>query len=410
MNGDRRAARHVPMAASDAPPPRRQANGNEVADRMLADIDALAPQIAACAAEAEVARRIPDEIIRALKAIGLYRMAAPQTKGGLEMDFPSLTRVLQRLARIEGSVGWIGTIGAVGGAVLPRLPGETYDEVYRDGPDVMFAGVNQPAGTAEAVEGGFRIAGRWPFASGCETADWIGVHCVLTRDGQPLPGPVEGSPATTFALLPARHVRIDDTWYSSGLKATASHHIVVQDVTIEEKYIFNFATARACVPGPLYGAPMQLVTLLHGSFALGLAEGALDDVVAMARTGRRQQRVAAAMRDSEIFQYELGRAQTKLGAVQMAHDALATNLWQQAQAGTLGTEVKFAESTQYAIWITEICLDIVRTCFTLGGGAAVFDSSPLQRRLRDLEAAAQHGGIHRHHYAQAGKLLLNRSN
>lgn len=407
MNADSSAARPMPMAASDVPPPRRHANE---ADRILADIDALAPQIVARAAEAEVARRIPDDIMQALKTIGLFRMAAPKAKGGLELDFPSLTRVSQRLTRIEGSVGWIGTIGGAAGAILSLLPGEAYDEVYRDGPDIMFAGAGQPVGTAEAVEGGWRISGRWPFSSGCETADWICVHCVLTRDGQPLPGPVEGSPATSFALLPARHVRIEDTWYSSGLKATASHHIAVQDVTIEEKYLFDIAKARACVPGPLYSAPMQLITLLHGSLALGLAEGALDDIVAMALSGRRQQRTAVAMRDSEIFQYELGRAQTKLGAAQMAHDALAANLWEQAQAGALNTEAKFAESTQYAIWLTEICLDVVQTCFTLGGGAAVFDSSPLQRRLRDLEVAAQHGGIHPQHYAMAGRLLLNRSN
>jgi indole-3-acetate monooxygenase len=115
------------------------------------------------------------------------------------------------------------------------------------------------------------------------------------------------------------------------------------------------------------------------------------------------------MRDSEIFQYELGRAQAKLLAAQTMFDAVVASYWQHALAGTLRTDAKFAEATQSAIWMTETCLSIVQTCFTLGGGAAVFDSTPLQRRLRDIEVAAQHAGVHRRHYAQAGKLLLSKS-
>jgi alkylation response protein AidB-like acyl-CoA dehydrogenase len=255
-----------------------------------------------------------------------------------------------------------------------------------------------------------RINGRWPFASGCEDADWIAVLCVLTKDGQPLPGPVEGSPATTLVLLRARDIKIEDTWYAAGLKATGSHHIACQDVMTTEKYLLDIATAQPCVSGPLYGAPMLLLTLLSGPIALGIAEGALDDIVAMAQSGRRQQRSAIAMQDSEIVQHELGRAHAKFRAAQMAHDALAANFWQHAVAGTLNTADRHTEATQFAIWITETCVDIVRTCFTLGGGSAVFESSPLQRRLRDIEVAAQNEGTHPRHYALAGKQLLSRSN
>ena len=407
MDADSKVASNSSAAANDKLG--AQANGREAAERILAEIDALAPEIAARAPEAEAARRMPPDVIQALKASSIFRMAAPKTKGGLELDFPSLVRISQRLTKIDGSVGWLGTIGAAAGLVLPSLPHETYEEVYQNGPDVMFAGAAQPSGTAEAVQGGWRINGRWPFSSGCEDADWICVSCVLTKDGKPLPGPIEGNPATSFVLLPARDARIDDTWYSSGLKATASHHVAFQDVTTTEKNLFDFATARPCVPGPLYSAPMQLLTLLHGTLALGMAEGALEDVVAMARSGRRQQRAATAMRDSEIVQYELGRAQAKFGAAQMVHDSLAAHFWQQALAGALNTEARFTEATQFAIWITETCVDVVQACFTLGGGAAVYDSSPLQRRLRDIEVAAQHAGVHQQHYALAGKHLLNQA-
>jgi alkylation response protein AidB-like acyl-CoA dehydrogenase len=193
------------------------------------------------------------------------------------------------------------------------------------------------------------------------------------------------------------------------LKATASHHVAFENVTTTANNLFDLATAQPCMPGALYGAPMQLLTLLHGTLKLGMAEGALDDLVAMARSGRQQQRTASAMRDSEIFQYELGRVQARFGAAQMVHDSLVADFWQQAQAGTLNTADSFTKATQFAIWMTETCVDVVQTCFTLAGGSAVFDSSPLQRRLRDIETAAQHAGVHQQHYAQAGKLLLSKS-
>jgi alkylation response protein AidB-like acyl-CoA dehydrogenase len=410
MSADSSAISDMPGAGTEMLQPGGQANESEIADRILAAIDALAPGIAARAAEAEAARRLPKDIIQTIKASGAFRMTVPKAKGGFELDFPFVARILQRLTRIDGSVGWLSAVQAIGGMLLASASHEAYEQVYRDGPDVMFAGANRLSGTAEAVQGGWRINGRWPFASGCEDADWIGVNCELTRDGQALPGQVEGTPASSFVLLRARHARIDDTWYSTGLKATGSHHIALHDAMAGENSLLDIFAAQRCVPGPLYCAPMHLLTLVHGTVALGMAEGALDDVVAMARSGRQQQRAATAMQDSEIFRYELGRAQTKLGAAQMAHDALVERHWRHALAGTLNTETKFIEATRFAIWLTETSLDVVQSCFTLGGGAAIFESSPLQRRLRDLEVAAQHAGIHERHYAEAGKRLLSGDN
>jgi indole-3-acetate monooxygenase len=46
-------------------------------------------------------------------------------------------------------------------------------------------GVGTPAGRAELVDGGYRVSGRWPFASGCQDAQWIAGHCAVYKDGAP---------------------------------------------------------------------------------------------------------------------------------------------------------------------------------------------------------------------------------
>jgi alkylation response protein AidB-like acyl-CoA dehydrogenase len=388
-----------------------QSTNNEAADRILSELDSLAPIIVARAAEAEAARRIPADIIQMLKSVGLFRMTAPRIHGGLEFDFPVFARIVQRLFKIDGSTGWVVTITNATALLMPLLPRETYGETYRNGPDRLCAGGGQPAGTAVAEAGGLRANGRWPFVSGCEDADWIMGICVLTEDGKPVPGPAEGVPAIRVVCLPARDWQIEDTWHAPGLRATGSHHVVLKDVFVPSENIFDMASARPCLPGPLYSAPpMQIAALLHGPIALGMAEGAIDDLVAIAQSGRKQQHAAVPMRDSEIFHYELGRAQAKFRAAQVMCDAQVAAHWRHALAGTLSGDALRAEATQSMIWVTEACLRVIQSCFALAGGAAVSNTSPLQRRLRDMQTAAQHVGVHARHYAQAGKLLLSQGN
>jgi alkylation response protein AidB-like acyl-CoA dehydrogenase len=158
------------------------------AERLLADIRELAPDITACAAEIEDGRRITPDLVEALRSIGVFRIFAPESPGGLELDLPAGLDIIAALGRIDGSVGWSAMIGSTGGVFAPSLPRETYERVHQSGPDVIFAGSIQPAGTAEATAGGWLVNGRWPFASGCLHAEWMVGFCVITKDGKPLPG------------------------------------------------------------------------------------------------------------------------------------------------------------------------------------------------------------------------------
>jgi alkylation response protein AidB-like acyl-CoA dehydrogenase len=115
------------------------------------------------------------------------------------------------------------------------------------------------------------------------------------------------------------------------------------------------------------------------------------------------------MRDTELFQAELGLAQAEFRAAKAYLETQTASHWGHARAGTLRNDGLLIEGTQAAIWVTKTCLGVAERCFTLGGGSAVYDSSPLQRRLRDLQAAAQHAAVQHRHYVDAGRLLLSRA-
>jgi alkylation response protein AidB-like acyl-CoA dehydrogenase len=374
--------------------------------RPLAELRRLVAHITARAPEIEAERGIPPDLIEALKSAGAFRLFVPHSAGGLELDLPAAVEAIATLARSDGSVGW-NVMNASGCSLFAAmLPRETYERVYDNGPNTIIAGSNQPAGKAEAVGSGWRVSGRWPFVSGCRHADWMFGLCTLSRNGEAL-ADGDGKPLVQGCFLPAQDWKIEDTWHVVGLKGTGSHHISLQEAIVPTAHFFDLVNGTPCQPGPLYRAPRQLLPALHGASSVGIAEGALDGLIAMAGTGRQQLKAALPMRDSETFQYELGRVAADVRAARAFLQVQATSHWRHALAGTLRDEALNIQGTQAAIWLAMTSVRVADACFTLGGGGAVYETSPLQRRLRDMHTAAQHATAHQRHYVGAGRLLLN---
>jgi indole-3-acetate monooxygenase len=383
---------------------------NDVAQRMLSDIQDLSSDLASRAAQIEAERRLPADVVQSMRSIGVFRMYVPRSHGGLELDIESAMAVVSALSRIDSSIGWLAGIGSTAPLFATRLPRKVFDEMYGRGPDVIIAGAVQPTGTLEETAEGWRGSGRWSFASGCMHADWMFGIGVVTANGQAASGtPGAGAPpAMRGMMLPAGAWRIEDTWNVAGLEGTGSHHISLTNAQVPASHLFDHINGESCVAGPLYQAVGPLLAPMGAAVMVGMAEGALDALVALANTGRQQFRVATAMRDSEIFLHDLGRIEADLRAARALHAAQVRALWEHALKGTLNDDALYAQAGQAAVWIARACVQIGDACFALGGGAAIYDSSPLQRRLRDLHVAAQHAGAHPRHFVSAGKWLLKR--
>jgi alkylation response protein AidB-like acyl-CoA dehydrogenase len=226
----------------------------------------------------------------------------------------------------------------------------------------------------------------------------------MMEGGKPLTDE-RGQPKIRGVCLPAREWQIEDTWYAAGLRGTGSNHISLKDKSVPAENFLEF-DGVPCVPGPLYQAPMQFVPLLHAAVAVGIAEGALDDLLTLADSGWQQFRAAAPMRESEAFQFELGRVVAELRAARAFLQVQVASHWRHALSGTLKDHALMVQGTQAAIWITTACVRVVDACFTLAGSGAVYDSSPTQRRLRDIHMVAQHFSVQQRHYAVTGRLAV----
>jgi indole-3-acetate monooxygenase len=351
---------------------------------VLDNVRALLPEIQARAEEIEQARAVPRDLMEKLRVAGVFRRYVPRSHGGDEMWPDEGLTVIEELARADASVAWVAAVGSEGPSFYAYLPPDTYDKIYAAGPDVIHTGVINPTGKAVRDKGGYRFSGRWSFASGSNNADYICIHGVL--DGGEQAG---GAPATRLGVLPAREVQIDDVWHVSGLKGTASNDIVASDLFIPDEWTGTFAELPRIARHPLDQRP--LLARFGSEFAavaVGIAQAALDDITDIARN-----KIPATSRSKlaqdPVAQYMTGQLATDL--------YMARTLLHQVGRDDQAS-VPFGPPDNTAMVIrrarlsraASVAASVVEGAYGLSGTTGLFESCPLQRRLRDVRAVTQH--------------------
>ena len=350
---------------------------------VLDNVRALLPEITVRAQEIEQARAVPRDLAEKLRIAGVFRRYVPRSHGGDEMWPDEGLTVIEELARADASVAWVAAVGSEGPSFYAYLPSDTYDKIYAAGPDVIHTGVINATGKAVRADGGYLFTGRWSFASGSNNADYICIHGVL--DGEQ-PG---GVPATRLGVVPAREVQIDDVWHVSGLKGTASNDIVVSDLFIPDEWTGTFAELPAVARHPLDQRP--LLARFGSEFAavaVGIAQAALDDIADIARN-----KIPATSRSKlasdPVAQYMTGQLATDLYMArtllhQVARDDQASVPF--GPPDNTAMVIRRARLSRAA----SVAASVVEGAYSISGTTGLFESCPLQRRLRDVRAVTQH--------------------
>jgi alkylation response protein AidB-like acyl-CoA dehydrogenase len=345
----------------------------------------MAPAIAARAGEIEAARRLPPDLVTELTAVGCFGMLRPRSHGGAGVDLAMSMRVYEALSRADASVGWTVAIGAGCWLDLVGLPRSTFDAVFADDPDVKVGGGINPAGVAVPADGGYRVTGRWAFVSGCQHCDWIYGNCI--EEGASGNGDM---PPLRIALFQAGEVEIEDTWSVSGLCGTGSHDVVAENVFVPADRTFALLSAEPCLDDPLVRIPLPSPYVLQmASGALGIAQGAIDDILALA-TDKVPLFAGASLAANALFQNQLGEADARLRAARALLYAEAAEAWATALARDPFTPEHRARIRASGVWAADTAAAVVDMAYRAGGGSSLYRSSPLQRRFRDIHALTQH--------------------
>ena len=350
-------------------------------DDVLDAVHTLSPEIRDRAPEVEAARRIPADLLDRLKDAGCFSLVVPASHGGLGSDLGGAMRVIEELSRADASVAWVALVGGGAWIDVVGLPPATFDAMYGPGRVTMLAGVFNPTGVAVPVPDGYRVNGRWSFASGCEDADWLYGNCVDTSSGEP---------QLRIAVFRPDEVEIEDTWSVSGLRGTGSHHFTVRDVVVPADRTLLVFTDPPCVDTPLVRIPVPAtIALAMAAVPLGIAQAALDDVVALA-SNKVPLLSPSSLAANPLFEYQLGESDARLRAARSLLYAEAATAWNAALADDEFVPHVRARLRSAAVLATTTAASVVDTCYGAGGGTSLYDTSPLQRRLRDVHAVTQH--------------------
>lgn len=344
----------------------------------------LGPALRERARSTELDRNVPVATIKDLQEAGLFRALQPKRYGGFELPPTAFYEATMELAAACGSTGWVYGVVGVHAWQLALFPEQAQEEVWGEDTSTLASSSYAPTGIVEAVDGGYRIRGRWSFSSGCGHSRWALLGGILVRDGVP--------DHVTF-LVPASDYSIDDVWHVVGLAGTGSNDVVIEDAFVPERRAqstVGLMGGAGVYSSPLYRLPFASVFSNAISAAtIGIAMGAVE-----AYREYTLQRVRASYGEraaaDPFSQVRLAEAAGELDDARVQLSRNMGELLQLAEAGQEIPEELRLRVRRDQVRGSRAAMQATDRVFESAGGRALFLDKPIQRAWRDVHAARVH--------------------
>ncbi|OZC87693.1 oxidoreductase [Rhodococcus sp. 05-340-1] len=361
-------------------------NTNQVRENLRA----LVPALKERAADNERDRRVSDDIIEDLRRAGAFRVATPRQFGGLESNLRTMLDVSSIIAEGDAGASWVTTLSNVNAWAVGLFNEQARDDVFCDSPDAVVAGVLAPTVNARAVPGGYRVTGKWPYSSGSLHSDWCAGGVLLLDDDDTM---IDQG----MVLLPRSDYVIEDTWYVTGMRASGSNTVVVDDTFVPEHRMLSMLTimsgsyvaervdsefARSAF-GPM------LITVLVGP-QLGMGRAALEIVRTKATEKSLAYTTFDRQADSVGFQMLVAEAAIKIDTAHLHAYRAADDVEEWAEHGEypdLLSRARIRGDAAVALRSINEALTLLLDAMGSGGFA---EANALQRIWRDSNVAARH--------------------
>jgi len=356
-------------------------------DEAMRRARSIVPTLRERAQKCEDARGLLPENEKLLHETGLFRFHQPKRFGGMELPFVAVVDIVAELARACPSTAWnVGNLGCHHW-ILGYYEPETQHEIWDKNPDVLIASsIALAAGRGKRVDGGFQVSGKWPFSSGVDNSDWNMLAVTIYE--------AEKAVDWRLCLVPKSDYKVIDTWYAMGMVGTGSKDIEVKEVFVPERRALALARCRGGLEHP--GAKLNSGALFRvpivasaghplSATALGTAEGAFEHVLNAFKT-RIGTYTGAKVADFQAVQVKLARARCLIDS---ARSLMRDSAMVFEENHSLEVEEKLRLRAQNAFAVSQ-SREAVETLWSFYGANAIYTRDPLQRYLRDVQAASQH--------------------
>jgi alkylation response protein AidB-like acyl-CoA dehydrogenase len=348
--------------------------------------------------------RYPSENIAALQAVGVPGMCIDRCHGGPEHTVATQTRVIEAVAYGDPSTAACVNMHWVVADIIAEHVGRhpLQAALLRDcaARQAMFAGgASIPAGELDAgrvgarfrrVEGGWRGSGRVGFATNADGAAYVGTVAVLVDAAERPIGRrilVLNPPVSTPGIQVLRD------WDAMGLRATATHTIVIEDAFVGPGHAFeiDLDELKPGVDGEEAGRTGMSLRrarsqISKGGMWLGHCQHLYDLIVDF--MGQRRGTGAVVVdRSSLASRSHVPWAQRTLG--EMRHWIESGRLVLYGTVDVISAEaldeVARADRVLIAMYhMRRMCEEVATCTFRLAGAHGFVATRPFERMYRDL--------------------------
>ncbi len=352
---------------------------------VVARASALRPLLAQHATRSEEERQVVPEVMEAMESAGLFEVLVPKRVGGLGGTLATQLAVAAELARACPSSAWVQSLLNVTTWAVSRSPGasDLFDASGASRPRVC--GVAAPNGTATPGPGGYRVSGKWPFASGSFYASWFtGGVMILDAAGE-----VTG---VGMALMPRSAVSIEDTWFVAGMCGTASNTVVAEDVLVASDRVAPLLggddASQGSDPSDRWPLGTVLALVLVGPL-LGAAQASANLVIDKAPKRALSYTSYGATTESMVAVSEIAHARLDIDSAK-SHVFEAASYVDAVGAGAPRNLLEEARVRGQCGYLTELLRRAVDTLLNVAGAGAFAETNTLQRYWRDLNVGSRH--------------------
>jgi alkylation response protein AidB-like acyl-CoA dehydrogenase len=395
------------MASSSAPRDAQDLPDTPPSERdPVARAHSVAETLRAAANRIEAERALPPDVVAALHKARLFRLMLPRSVGGDEAHLKTLARTMEVVAEADASTAWC--LGQAAGCAMSAayLKPEVARRLFAPADAVLAWGAGIQ-GRATAVDGGYRVTGKWTFASGCANATLLGGHSyVFNADGTPRLGP-DGRHLDRTALFVKSKAKIDDMWHTLGLRGTASFTYEVADLFVpEEETIDRDKAHERTASGDLFIFPTTYAyATAFSALMLGIAQGMVRDLTALASTKTPRGQPSSLM-ENPVFQSQLAVLEARLRSLRAYLHTTIDEVWDTAIAAR---ELPLTEKAKLKLASTYVItegVDIASQAYRAAGQTAIFPIHPFERRLRDAHSASQQIQGRPANFVTIGRVML----
>lgn len=366
------------------------------------NVVSILPWIRSRSDEIEEQRAVPADVIQLLKDAGAFRMLMPKIWGGPELSTLEQLDIIEQVSAADASVGWCLMIGCDSGFYSGFIEDSAARALW-PALDMVQAGWAQPAGRAELVAGGYSVSGQWHFLSGSTHADNVAAGCIVYQNGEPLLR--DGRRQSVIVIAKRSEWKIDDVWYTTGLRGTASNDYTTRAESLFIPFEHTLDLTQPKREGALWARPDTFLRKM-AAVPLGVARRTIDDVLGIMAT-KVEFPSGRPCRELDRVRSAVGEAQMRWGAARSyVYSALETQ-WRKIVSHEPLTNEERAN-----VWLSRLhafqeCRTIVRSLYDVVGGSAIYTyRSSLDRALRDMETMCQHFVGQTRELCVAGGLLL----